>query len=85
MKFVDSYLTGKGYVMNIMAMIGKFFISFTYVGIYVIIVESYPTIIRNSALSINSFIARFGSVTAPNILLLVILELLLYQIVHQNI
>lgn len=52
-------------------MVGKCAISFSYAGIYLVIVETYPTIIRNSALSINSFVAGFGAVLSPYVQLLV--------------
>ena len=54
-----------------MALIGKFAISFTYNGIYIITSELYPTVIRNTSFSIAQTFARFGSVIAPSINLLV--------------
>lgn len=58
-------------IVTVLALIAKFCISFTYAGIYIINVEMYPTVIRNSAVSIISLIARFGSIFAPNIQVLV--------------
>jgi OCT family organic cation transporter-like MFS transporter 4/5 len=54
-----------------MALIGKFAISFTYNGIYIITSELYPTVIRNTSVSISQAVARFGAVIAPSINLLV--------------
>ena len=54
-----------------MALIGKFAISFTYNGIYIITSELYPTVIRNTSVSIAQAFARLGAVIAPSINLLV--------------
>lgn len=58
-------------MITIMALIGKFAISFTYNGIYIITSEIYPTVIRSTSVSISQAIARFGGVIAPNFNLLV--------------
>jgi hypothetical protein len=58
--------------ITIMALIGKFTISFTYNGIYIITSELYPTVVRNTAVSISQAFARLGGVIAPSINLLVI-------------
>jgi MFS transporter, OCT family, solute carrier family 22 (organic cation transporter), member 4/5 len=58
-------------LITVIALIGKFTISLTYNGIYIITAETYPTFIRNTAVSVSQFIARFGAVIAPYINLLV--------------
>lgn len=57
---------------TIIALIGKFSISFTFNGIYIITAETYPTYIRNTAVSISQSLTRFGAVIVPYINLLVI-------------
>ena len=75
--FNGHFLLFKEYpiLITVLALICKFAISFTYSGIYIIVVEIYPTVIRNSSVSLNSVIARFGSVIAPNIQLLVTINI----------
>jgi MFS transporter, OCT family, solute carrier family 22 (organic cation transporter), member 4/5 len=58
-------------LVTVIALIGKFSISLTFNGIYIITAETYPTFIRNTAVSVAQFIARFGAVIAPYINLLV--------------
>jgi len=58
------------YMVTVLALIGKFAISFTYNGVYIITSEIHPTVIRNSAVSICQTFARMGAVIAPNIQLL---------------
>lgn len=58
-------------LITLLALVGKFTISLTYNGIYIITAETYPTFIRNTAVSVSQFIARFGAVIAPYINLLV--------------
>jgi MFS transporter, OCT family, solute carrier family 22 (organic cation transporter), member 4/5 len=58
-------------LITVIALIGKFSISLTYNGIYIITTETYPTFIRNTAVSVSQFITRFGAVAAPYINLLV--------------
>lgn len=58
-------------VIVVLALIGKFSISFTFNGVYIVTAELYPTTIRNSAISFCSAISRIGGVIAPYILILV--------------
>jgi MFS transporter, OCT family, solute carrier family 22 (organic cation transporter), member 4/5 len=60
-------------LITVLALIGKFSISLTYNGVYIITAELYPTIVRNSTVSICSAFARLGAVIAPNIQLLVVI------------
>jgi hypothetical protein len=55
----------------VLALVAKFAISFTYNGIYIITAEMYPTVVRNSAVSICQSFGRLGSVLSPNFQLLV--------------
>jgi hypothetical protein len=59
------------FLITAMAMVGKFAITFTFNVIFVITAELYPTVIRNSAMSINQTFGRFGAIISPNIQLLV--------------
>ena len=58
-------------LVTVLALIGKFCISFTYNGVYIITAELHPTVIRNSSVSICQAFARIGAIIAPNIQLLV--------------
>ncbi len=58
-------------VITGLALVGKFAITFTLNVIFVITAELYPTVIRNSAMSINQTFGRLGSIISPNIQLLV--------------
>lgn len=60
-----------GYMVTVLALIGKFTISFTYNSIYIITAEIHPTVIRNSSVSLCQTFARMGAIIAPNIQLLV--------------
>lgn len=53
-----------------MAIVGKFFVATTFVGIYVFTAELYPTLIRNMAVGISSMSARVGGIIAPYVVLL---------------
>ena len=60
--FVPKHLS---YLVTILALVGKFSISFTYNGIYIITSEMYPTVIRSSTVSMCQAFARLGAVIAP--------------------
>lgn len=50
--------------------LGKFSISFTYNAIMIITAETYPTVIRNTSLSICSVFSKFGAILSPYVQLL---------------
>jgi OCT family organic cation transporter-like MFS transporter 4/5 len=57
--------------ITILALVGKFTISFTYNGIYIVTSELYPTVIRTTAVAVCQCVGRLGGVIAPQINLLV--------------
>jgi OCT family organic cation transporter-like MFS transporter 4/5 len=63
--------TNASWMITVLALIGKFSISFTYNGIYIITAEIYPTVIRNSCVSTCQTFSRFGAVISPQIQLIV--------------
>ena len=69
--FIKFVPTDYPILVTILVLIGKFGISFTFNGIFIITSEIYPTVIRNSSVSICQSIGRLGSVSAPTIQLLV--------------
>jgi MFS family permease len=58
------------WLIIILVLISKFSISFNFNAIYVITGESYPTIIRNTAMSSCSMVARIASTISPLIAVL---------------
>ncbi len=58
-------------LFNFLVLLGKFLISISFSGIYLITSELYPTIIRGTLLCCFLFIGNCGSVVAPYINLLV--------------
>ncbi len=74
---VSVSLLGIGFVPQSMSwlivvlfLIGKFSISFNFITIYIITSESYPTVIRNTALSFSSIAGRIASTISPYVALL---------------
>lgn len=57
-------------VITILALLGRFFITIPFNAVYVVTAETYPTEIRNTALSLCSAQARISGVVAPYIELL---------------
>jgi hypothetical protein len=62
------------WLVNVLAIVGKFSVSFNFNGIYIISSELYPTIIRSTMMSFFLCSGHLGSVTAPYIELLVSLS-----------
>lgn len=58
------------WLIIVLVLIAKFSISFNFNAIYVITAESYPTVIRNTALSFCSIAARIASTMSPYVALL---------------
>ena len=65
-------------VIIVCVLVGKFAVSFTFNAIYVITSESYPTVIRNTAVSICACFSRIGGTLSPYVQLLVIIFRLFY-------
>jgi OCT family organic cation transporter-like MFS transporter 4/5 len=57
-------------VVTGLALLGKFFISFTFNGVFVVTAEAYPTEIRNTVMSLCAAQSRIGGVVAPYVQLL---------------
>jgi len=57
-------------VKVVLAMVGKFGITASYGVIYLMTVELFPTVIRNSAMGVASMSSRIGGVIAPQLLAL---------------
>jgi OCT family organic cation transporter-like MFS transporter 4/5 len=65
--FVPENMT---WLIVILFLVGKFSISFNFNAIYIITAESYPTIIRNSIMSVCSASGRIGAMLSPYVSLL---------------
>jgi MFS transporter, OCT family, solute carrier family 22 (organic cation transporter), member 4/5 len=65
------FILGETAYIRILALSGKFFISLACACAYIITAESYPTVIRGTALSVCNVFDRFGALLAPYIQLLV--------------
>lgn len=68
--FGGSELDAKGIFVIIFALLGKFGISSSYALAYLYAGELFPTVVRNTALSIASQSSQLGSILAPWVLVL---------------
>lgn len=53
------------------AMSGKLALAASYSTVYVFSAEQFPTVVRNVGMGVSSTVARFGSIAAPYINILV--------------
>ena len=60
------------WLVTVLALIGKFGISFTFNTVYVVTAEKYPTSIRNSAVSICSGLSSVGGLSKMGLILIVL-------------
>ncbi len=64
------------WLITVLAVFGRSYISAAYSLIYVYSVEIFPTVLRSSGLGMCSMCSRVGGILAPQLIELVILDLI---------
>lgn len=69
--YIYVYFSGNDWLIIFLTMMAKLGVTVSYTTIYVYTVEQYPTVIRNMALGLGSFISRLSGIVVPFIISMV--------------